>query len=489
MLGSIHTPAVLFCIGTLLPALGLAADPPNMPEKVFRAGAYAVDVTPQEFPVIVSGGLIEQTTSKVTDRLYARCLVLDDGMEQIALVAVDSCVMPRALLDEAKLLAQKRTGIRPDRMLISATHTHAAPAVMPELGSDPNEHYGTFLAGKIAESIEIANRRLLAARIGWAVGRDPKNVFCRRFLMKPGTAATNPFGGKQGDRVQSNPGYGNPNALSPTGAVDDAVAVIAVQSRGGKPLALLGNYSVHYVGAPPLSADYFGLFCARIGQLIGAEPSFVGILSNGASGDANCHDFSHPPRKFDRVSVAEDVARAARAAYKTIHYYDWVPLVMEERLITLHTRMPTAAEAAAAKEYLDHHGEPPRDVVGVFARETLLLSRMRPERELKLQALRIGTLGIAAFPNEVFGITGLKIKRDSPLQPTVNITLANGYEGFLPPPDQHHLGGYETWRSRASCLEEAAEPKLFSAALEMLEAVATRRADEKPIEAPSGTTQ
>jgi hypothetical protein len=215
----------------------------------------------------------------------------------------------------------------------------------------------------------------------------------------------------------------------------------------------------------------------------------VGILSNGASGDAGCNDFVHPPRKFDRVSVAEDVAQAALAAYKTIHYYDWVPLAMDQRLLTLHTRVPTAAETAAAKEYLDHHGEHPRDTVGVFARETVLLSRMRPDRELRLQALRIGTLGIAAFPNEVFGITGLKIKRDSPLQPTVNITMANGYEGFLPPPDQHHLGGYETWRSRTSCLEEAAEPKVFAAAVELLEAVATRRADEKLVTIPSGTTQ
>jgi hypothetical protein len=490
MLGSIRTPAIVVWSVLLLPGLPSAAgaapaDAPKAAEKIFRAGASAVDITPQEFPVIVSGGMLERKTSTVTDRLFARCLVLDDGTEQIALVVVDSYVMPRALLDEAKALAHQRTGMRPERMLISATHTHSAPAVMSELGSDSNERYSTFLAGKIAESVELAKRRLLPARIGWAVQRDPQDVFCRRFLMKPGTAATNPFVGKQGDRVQTNPGYGNPNALSPTGSVDDAVTVIAVQSRDGKPLALLGNYSVHYVGAVPLSADYFGQFCTRIGPLIEARPTFVGILSNGASADAGCHDFSNPPRKFDYISVADNVARAAQAAYKTVHYYDWVPLVMEERLITLHTRVPTIAETAAAKEYVDRHGEPPRDAVGVFARETLLLSRLRPEREIKLQAVRIGTLGIAAFPNEVFGITGLKVKRDSPLQPTVNITLANGYEGFIPPPDQHHLGGYETWRSRTSCLEEAAEPKLFAAALELLEQVATRRAAEKPIEAPS----
>jgi hypothetical protein len=36
-----------------------------------------------------------------------------------------------------------------------------------------------------------------------------------------------------------------------------------------------------------------------------------------------------------------------------------------------------------------------------------------PPRELKLQAIRIGDLGIAALPDEAFGITGLKLKQAS----------------------------------------------------------------------------
>ena len=36
--------------------------------------------------------------------------------------------------------------------------------------------------------------------------------------------------------------------------------------------------------------------------------------------------------------------------------------------------------------------------------------------EVVLQAVRIGDLGITAMPNEVYGITGLKLKRQSPLE-------------------------------------------------------------------------
>jgi hypothetical protein len=91
--------------------------------------------------------------------------------------------------------------------------------------------------------------------------------------------------------------------------------------------------------------------------------------------------------------------------------------------------------------------------------------------ELKLQAVRVGELGITALPNEVYGITGLKLKARSPLTPTFNIELANGGEGYIPPPEQHHLGGYTTWPARTASLELQAEPRIVEALLELLEEV------------------
>jgi hypothetical protein len=89
-----------------------------------------------------------------------------------------------------------------------------------------------------------------------------------------------------------------------------------------------------------------------------------------------------------------------------------------------------------------------------------------------LQAVRIGDLGIAAIPNEVYGITGLKIKLQSPLPATFNIELANGSEGYIAPPEQHTLGGYTTWAARTAALEVEAEPKIVEALLQLLEQVA-----------------
>lgn len=58
------------------------------------------------------------------------------------------------------------------------------------------------------------------------------------------------------------PGFVNPDVIAPSGSVDPALTVLAVQSRNGRPIAMLANYSMHYYGSEPVSADYFGRFAA-----------------------------------------------------------------------------------------------------------------------------------------------------------------------------------------------------------------------------------
>ncbi|MCA9219311.1 MAG: hypothetical protein KDA71_03225 [Planctomycetales bacterium] len=446
---------------------------------VFRAGAFAIDVSPQHFPVIVNGGMTERTADKIVDRLHARCLVLDDGTKQIAIAVVDSCMLPRDLLDQAKQMASQATGIPTSRMLISATHTHSAPASMGCLGSDPDPTYVAFLPGQIAKGIIQAQKNLAPARIGWAVSQEPNNVYVRRFLMKPGKANTTRFTGHTNDRAQMNPGLNNPNAIRRTGRPDTDVSVVSLQSPEGRPIALLANYSTHYAGSPAISADYFGVFCEKIAERIGANeasgdhPPFMAAMTNGTSGDANCVDFvRNAPRKFDYFSVAEDVAAAAEQAYRRIEYHDWAPIEMSEALLELAVRLPDEQELAEAKEFVATFADrKPKTTDEVYAREAVILSQLPPTRELKLQAIRLGELGIAAIPNEVYSITGLTIKTDSPFPTTFTIELANGAEGYIPTPDQHALGGYTTWRARTSCLEEQAEPKIRATVLKLLREV------------------
>jgi hypothetical protein len=235
-----------------------------------------------------------------------------------------------------------------------------------------------------------------------------------------------------------------------------------VQSPEGRPIALLANYSMHYYDSPLLSADYYGRFADKIGKLVGAgngEPAFVGIMSQGTSGDLMWMDYSQPKTDIGCEAYAEAIARIAHEAYERIKYRDSVPLVMREAKLTLAYRVPNEQRLTWARKLAgDLNGRLPKTLPEVYALEQIYLHE-KQRTELKIQALRIGDLGIAAIPNEVFAITGLKIKAQSPLQPTFNIELANGAEGYIPPPEQHKLGGYTTWPARPAGLEPQAEPR------------------------------
>ena len=76
------------------------------------------------------------------------------------------------------------------------------------------------------------------------------------------------------------------------------------------------------------------------------------------------------------------------------------------------------------------------------------------EVPVSLSAIRIGSGCLLTIPTEVFSGIGLKLKKASPFAHTMVIELANGYHGYLPTPEQHRLGRYETWMARSSYLEE-----------------------------------
>src|SRR6266542_2491921 len=80
-------------------------------KKTFRAGAYAQDITPTQFPISVNGGMSDRQAKSAHDRLHARCLVLDDGTTKIAIVVCDSCMIPREVTDPAKQMAANLTKI------------------------------------------------------------------------------------------------------------------------------------------------------------------------------------------------------------------------------------------------------------------------------------------------------------------------------------------------------------------------------------------
>jgi hypothetical protein len=450
--------------------------PGEEPGGAFRAGACAVDVMPATFPVLVSGGFLESRANGPAGTLHARCLVLDDGTTRVAIAVVDTLMMPREFCDEARERAAKASGIPADRILVSAVHSHSAPSVMGALGTGVQEDYVPVLRDGIVKAIVQATRNLAPARVGWTVADAGRHTHCRRWILRPDRLGTDPFG-QRNVRAMMHPGYQSPRHVGPSGPVDPDLTLLSVQSPDGRPIAVLANFSMHYVGAGAVSSDYYGIFCDRLARMTGTgtgEPPFVALLSQGTSGDLHWMDYSRPRQDIGIQAYAESLATIARDALATLDYRDGATLAMIEKRITLGRRVPDEARLAWARAVRERMGDrPPRNQQEVYAREAIHLHD-EPARELRLQAIRVGGLGLTAIPCEVFGITGLKIKGRSPLRPTMNLELANGAEGYIPPPEQHAFGGYTTWPARTAALEVNAEPAIVETVLQCLEEVAGR---------------
>jgi neutral ceramidase len=451
-----------------------------MADQQFRAGAATSNITPP-LGLSLNGGMSDRSAQTIHDELHARCLVMDDGQTKLAIVVCDSCMLPRAILDEAKHLAHGHTGIPLDQMLVSATHTHTAPTATGVFQSDPDAAYGQFLAVRIADGIRRAAHNLVPAQAGWGIGRVADQVFNRRWRMKDDYKMVDPFG--RTDRVRMNPPRASAELVEPAGPIDPEVGVLAVQTAQGRPLALLANYSLHYVGGVVgghVSADYFGVFADRVQQLLSADrldPPFVAMMSNGTSGNINNVNFrqpgvSRPPYAQMRI-VADALAQETKRVVDAIEYRDQVPLAMREAHLRLARRPTPKDEVERAKFILSQADGPTlKGVEQIYARETVLLNEYPPYAETLVQALRVGDLGIATSPCETFVETGLAIKQASPLKPTFTIELANDYRGYLPTAEQHKLGGYETWRARSSYLAVDAEAKIRKQLVQLLEQVA-----------------
>jgi hypothetical protein len=455
---------------------------PNVPNSPLfgqlRVGASITDVTPTVLPVLVNGGMVARSISAVHSRLNARAIVIESGDSRIALVVVDSCMIPRPLCDEAKQLASLRTKLRPDQIMISATHSHTAPSSMGCLGTAADPTYVPYLREKIAEAIASAEKNLEPAEVGWGSTAAADLTALRRWVRRSDRVALDPFGNPT---VRANMHSANnwDDVTGESGPEDPELSMISFRAKTGRPIALIANFSMHYFGSKDLSADYFGLFSDGIAERIGPAdkdaPSFVGILSHGCSGDIWRRDYAVPADQRANPTIdsyTTELLDIAVKAYHTIAYQETTEVAIAERRLQLNYRVPNqqllewSQKAVAALEGASATKQP-----DVYAQEQIILHE-RQATEVVVQAMRIGDIAIATTPNETYALTGLKLKLQSPFAHTMVIELANGGDGYIPPPEQHILGGYNTWAARSAGLEVQAEPKIVEAGLQLLEQAA-----------------
>lgn len=441
-----------------------------------KAGASAVDITPQLFPINMPGGFSANMAEKAHDPLHSRSLVLSDGQTTIAMVVVDNLGVGPEVLDEIKGIAAGKTGIPAEKMLICSTHTHSGSSLNTR--TEAAAAYRKLFVDGVAESIVQAHATLKPASIGAAAHPLPEEVFNRRWHLKPGKMPLNPFG--KLDEVKMNPGT-DPDVLDhPAGPTDPDITVISVQDDRRMQMAVFANYSLHYVGGAPageVSADYYGEYARLMPSRLRGNGKMVAMMSNGTSGDINNIPFTvtRPPREpFEQIRiVAQKAADTTWFAMKKIekHRAD-APLGMLQREVTLKYRRPSAEELQAAKAVRAVKDKVEIEKLPRLAQNyagSVISAAERSEESItvKLQAIRIGDLAVCAIPFETFVEIGLDLKKRSPMPQTMVIGLANGRHGYLPTPEQHRLGGYETWIG-TNVVQEDASVILTTQLLEML---------------------
>ncbi|HWK58497.1 MAG TPA: hypothetical protein VNQ80_14225 [Parapedobacter sp.] len=451
-----------------------------MQEHSFSAGAAQVDITPP-LGTVINGEFTNRYANNIADPLFAKALVLQQGKTTLLIIMVDICAMQRDFLDEVKTTISHLLGIPCRCQLIAATHTHSAGSVAELLMGHIDWAYRRRLRGLIVDAAKAAFNNLEPAKIGWGAVDQPQHLLCRRYEMDSGFQAVNPVTGGR-DEVKTNP-FGNEHRIvRDTTQPDPGLGYLAIQAIDGRWLGLLANYSLHYVGdcdRGTISADYFGYFAKAVAIQLGADEGFVGLMSNGTSGEINIWDFQHPDRypkgnhEKSRL-IGGELAAAVAHSLQRVSWESSPSLAVRYTDFVVGLRKPSVEELPVFErivretdyETISFGNE--RFFEQVYAREQVLLAEYPDEKPFPVQSFRIGQGAIGALGGEFFSETGLKLKSTGPSGKYFTICLANDYVGYVPPAHELARGGYECWRCRTSHLAVDAEEKIRTILAEQL---------------------
>lgn len=447
-----------------------------METNVFQAGAAKVDITPP-LGTFINGDFIAHYARHIHDQLNAKAVVLQSGEELVALVVVDICVMPKDFLDNVKAEIFRQTNIAPENVLISSTHTHAGGSVASVYLGAADLQYMKKLPPLIVESVVLAKQNLRPAKVAWGSVDVPEHVLCRRYKMSPQYSARNPVTGKL-DVVKTNPFDGSNLIEYGVNQTDPEVSFFALKGMDDKWISVFANYSLHYVGDwenGTISSDYFGEFSSGIQRMLKADEGFVGIMSNGTSGDVNIWDFANPERypkaQFEKSKlIGNDIAQKVFSALADVSWDNQADLQTKYENLALTIRKPTADEVLNAEKvvmeanYYDFTYDN-EHLATLYAREQVLLNDLPDGLEFPVQTIKIGKGIIGGLGAEIFAETGLWLKKNADNEHYFTVCLANGNAGYVPPVHEFEKGGYETWRSRTSKLQESSEETIKKAIL------------------------
>jgi len=299
-------------------------------EAALKGGCAKVNITPPlGIPLIGSYG---KPSDDVLDELYAKSLVLNDGINTIAIVSTDLLYTPlEEITGPVRKIITEKTGIPERNILVCATHTHSGPEVFTrsKFGQAGDESppaidrsYLDTLVKKIAGSVLIAHKEMQEVKVGAAKGQAPEIVYNRRprnneglvkmaFTLPPEVRATRKVVVDPGGDVRTTFVLPDDKTEWKFGPIDPEVCVLRIENMDGELLASLVNFGCHPVSIYPhlstaISADY----PAYVTRVIEQTEGGLCLFTLGLAGDAVPFDRGVLPcRQIGRAVGGEALRR------------------------------------------------------------------------------------------------------------------------------------------------------------------------------------
>jgi len=451
---------------------------------MLKVGASQIDITP-ELPFPLAGSWELREASGVNDPLFASCVVVDNGENSLAFISCDLLMLSNEQVAEIRSQISKTTAIAPKNVIISCTHTHQGPIMLPVLPFPwiPPEEKVTkkVLAGIVQSAIE-ANKNKQPARIGYGKGEASKATFNRRYIMRNGRSQMHP---RRGD---------NPDRLLAEGPVDPEVQVVWFEDFKGNYIAVLVNFSAHCTvlyATTLVSADFPGAMRDIIQKVLGKDIPILYL--QGACGNTCPTDVENEKRICTGIEGWKRVGRMLGGevikiiAENYVLEKDNIDMAVKNKILSIPLRETSPEEVAKAKRAWTSLSEKDREAkkeakenfIKEFVRpyhdySTIELDKIRkvnPYFPVELSAIRLDDIVFVTNPAELFVEFQLEIKEKFKDKKIVVVELTNGYCGYVPTELAFALGGYETERSLGSRLAPEAGKIIVNNSIELIREV------------------
>ncbi len=448
---------------------------------LLKVGLAEADISPK-IGMEQPGGYGKSYHRSFHDPCKVRVAVFDDGKKRVALIGLDTLIVRRPLIKAVREDIQKKCGILPEAVLIGASHSHssgplgmilpgeydhASPEVQDlayKRSSCADAEYIKQVHEAIVSTVCKANASRVESTCGVGVGLEDKAAFNRRFRMKNGLSF-------------SHPGKGNPDIIEPAGPIDPEVGVIGVWDKSGKKLrGCVVNYACHATTSPGGSSANWIYYLEK--TIRGAlDPDAVVVFLQGACGDITQVDNLSPYRNPSGERWAELVGgRVGAEAVKVLlsmHRGSVSPVDAKQAVWNIKRRIPSPERVKKCQEMARKKPAEVGSTEWTFAKEIVLLDAQIAKSatvEVEVQAVQVGPAVFVTNPAEFFVDLGLRIKKESPMQFTFPVELANGCSGYVPTAEAlgPKGGGYETRLSSYSNLEPSAGNQMVEAGLKLV---------------------